>query len=57
MKKIILLLFLASVWALGIYEGDCTAAVMVSIIPILAGLEIVIAAITWQIHKRKGETN
>ena len=34
MKKIIFLLFLVAVWSLGIYEGDCTAAVFLSVIPL-----------------------
>ena len=53
MKKLLFAIFLIGVWALGIYEGDCSAAVMVSIIPICAGIEIAIASIAWQIHKRK----
>lgn len=53
MKKIVFAIFLIAVWALGIYEGNCSFAVGLSIIPICAGLEVAIASIVWQIHKRK----
>lgn len=51
--KILFAMLISALWVVGIYEGNCTAAVMLSAVPIITGLEIVIAAITWQIHKRR----
>ena len=34
MKKFLFLVFLVAVWLLGICEGDCTAAVFLTVIPL-----------------------
>lgn len=34
MKKFLFLVFLVAVWSIGIYEGDCTAAVFLTVIPL-----------------------
>ena len=57
MKKIVFLLFLICVWALGIYEGNCNAAVLLSLIPLCQLIEIACAIIKWQSHKRINATN
>lgn len=57
MKKIMFLLILACVWALGIYEGNCTVAVFLSLIPLCQLIEIACAIIKWQAHKRIKATN
>lgn len=51
--KILFAMLIIAAWAVGIYEGDCTVAAMLSAVLIYTGVEIVIAAITWQIHKRR----
>lgn len=53
MKKIMFLLFFIFVWALGIYEGDCTMAVFLTVIPLFQIIEVVCAIVKWQVHKRK----
>lgn len=53
MKKLLYVIFLVAVWSLGIYEGDCTAAVFLSLLPLFQILEIAVATLKWQIHKRK----
>ena len=40
MKKIMVLLFLMVVWTIGIYEGDCTAAVFLTVITFLVFLYV-----------------
>ena len=35
MKKLVLALLLCSAWAVGIYSGDCTFAVVFSLVPLL----------------------
>ena len=55
MKKLMTGVLLIFLWILGIYERDCTAAVMFSVIPVCYILEIGIAILKWQIYKRKAD--
>lgn len=41
MKKLVLALLLGCAWAVGIHSGDCTFAVVFSLIPLLNVVEMV----------------